>query len=276
MTELDEITDTELTEIITLIRAVYGYDFQGYARTSLRRRVRRCLMGAGLQTAAEMRERLLSEPQFFAWFLQNLTVNVTEMFRDPGFFRTVREYLLPQLATYPTIRIWHAGCSTGEEVFSMAILMHEAGLLNRTRLYATDLNPANLERARSGIVHLQEMKNYTANYLKSGGSQDFSSYYTALYQHALIRKELRTNIVFSQHNLVTDRVFNEFQLIVCRNVLIYFNRELQRRVIRLFHDSLVPRGYLALGTKESLLYTDQQGYFEDICKKEKIYRRQSD
>lgn len=267
------LTADELTQIIHRIHQQYGYDFSNYARTSLERRVVRCMQQASLKTAHELTDTLTNDNSFFDWFLQSLTVNVTEMFRDPLFYRDLREKVLPKLASYPIIKIWHAGCATGEEVFSMAILLAEAGLLERSRLYATDLNPANLEQARQGIMPLQQMKAYTENYMQSGGKNAFSSYYTARYEHAIIRKEFRTNIVLAQHNLAVDQVFNEFQLICCRNVLIYFDRKLQNRVFQLFHDSLSPLGYLAIGTKESIQMADVRTQFETISLPNRIYRR---
>jgi chemotaxis protein methyltransferase CheR len=195
------------------------------------------------------------------------------MFRDPIFYRALREKVLPKLAAYPVIKIWHAGCSTGEEVFSMCILLHEAGLLDRARIYATDLNPANIEKAKTGIIPVRYMKDYTANYIQAGGTSDFSMYYTARYENAMIAKELRNNVVFSLHNLVSDQVFNEFQLICCRNVLIYFNKELQNRIFHLFYESLTPMGYMAIGMKESLLFTDMRHKFETVQATTKIYRR---
>jgi chemotaxis protein methyltransferase CheR len=195
------------------------------------------------------------------------------MFRDPEFYTELREKVFPALATYPIIKIWHAGCATGEEVYSMAIMLKEAGLLERAKIYATDLNPLNIEKAKKGITSLQHVKSYTHNYIRSGGKTDFSDYYSAQYGAAIISSELRKNILFSQHNLVTDQVFNEFQLICCRNVLIYFNKDLQNRVISLFYDSLSPMGYLAIGTKESLLFTEVRDRFEVISAENKIFRR---
>ncbi|RRA97984.1 CheR family methyltransferase [Larkinella rosea] len=272
MTVHSHISTEELEEIILLVRKQYGYDFGDYARASLQRRVIRCMQKAGCLTAYELKYQLTNDSRFFTWFIESLTVNVTEMFRDPAFYKELRNNVLPKLASYPTIKIWHAGCSTGEEVFSMAILLHEVGLLNRARLYATDLNPANLERARQGIVPLQNMKEYTSNYIQSGGIRDFSSYYTARYDNAIIHKEYRKNLVFATHNLATDQVFNEFQLVCCRNVLIYFNRTLQNRVMTLFSNSLSPLGYLALGMKESLLFSEARHQFDVVSPAVRIYR----
>jgi chemotaxis protein methyltransferase CheR len=216
---------------------------------------------------------LLNEAGFFLKMLAFITVNVTEMFRDPQFYMALREIVLPRLASYPIIKIWHAGCASGEEVFSMAILLQEAGLLDRCRIYATDLNKDNLEKAGSGIIPLKQMREYTHNYIRAGGIHDFSDYYTARYDNAIIHPALRRNIIFFQHNLVTDQVFNEFQLICCRNVFIYFNRNLQGRVVNLFYESLTSLGYLALGIKESLQYTDEQKQFDAVSSVNKIFRR---
>ncbi|GAA4418273.1 chemotaxis protein CheR [Nibrella viscosa] len=273
MSHQQEISTEDMAEVINLIRLQYGYDFGEYAPASFKRRIIRCMAGAGLKTTYDLKVQLLNNRQFFAWFLETITVNVTEMFRDPAFYKALREAVLPTLASYPVLKIWHAGCATGEEVFSMAILLQEEGLLGRTRIYATDLNPANLEKARTGIVPLAHMREYTQNYLQSGGNNEFASYYTARYENAIINKELRQNILFSPHNLVTDQVFNEFQLIFCRNVLIYFNKSLQNRVIRLFYESLAPLGYLAIGMKESLLFSDIRDRFEVINATAKIFRR---
>ncbi len=268
-----ELSHSDLTDITTLIRLRYGYDFTNYARASFRRRVIRCMGLAGVATSQDLLFKLANDPAFFTWFMQSITVNVTEMFRDPPFYAALREKILPKLASYPVIKIWHAGCSTGEEVYSMAILLQEAGLLERCRIYATDLNPANLEKARQGILPLAPMRDYTMNYRQAGGTHEFSAYYTARYDHVIIHKHIRDSVLFAQHNLVTDQVFNEFQLVCCRNVLIYFNKELQSHVIRLFHNSLAPLGYLAIGLKESLLFTDLQAQFEVVSPSANIYRR---
>jgi chemotaxis protein methyltransferase CheR len=228
---------------------------------------------AGFHNACDLKAGLLKDKAIFDFFLQRITVNVTEMFRDPEFYKVIRQKVLPVIASYPRIKIWHAGCSSGEEVFSMAILLHEAGLLQRSIIYATDINPYNIEKAKKGILPLDVMKEYVTNYLNAAGESDFASYYTAMYDHAIIRKDLRENIVFSLHNLVTDHVFNEFQLILCRNVMIYFNHELQNRVIRLFHSSLSSFGFLALGIKESLLFSDIKNKFEAVSSQEKIFKR---
>lgn len=275
MNEHKEISAEELEDILQVIKANYGYDFSKYSRASMRRRILRCMQTAGIKTLYELKFHLINDRQFFSWFLQSVTVNVTEMFRDPSFYKELREKVLVKLASYPIVKIWHAGCATGEEAYSMAIMLYEEGLLDRAKIYATDLNPANLEKARKGIMPLQHMKEYTQNYIQAGGKADFSSYYTARYENAIIRKDLREHIVFSLHNLVTDQVFNEFQLICCRNVLIYFNKELQNHVVQLFYDSLAPLTYLALGMKESLIFSEMRHKFTTVSAVNKIFRRKT-
>ncbi|MBN9296080.1 MAG: protein-glutamate O-methyltransferase CheR [Filimonas sp.] len=275
MNDKREIGEDDLNDILLILKQKYGYDFSNYARASLSRRLDRFMDTAKLNSIYDLKYNLTNSKEFFAFFLQTVTVNVTEMFRDPVFYKTLRERVLPKLASYPIIKIWHAGCATGEEVYSMCILLHEAGLLERSKIYATDINPVNIEKARTGIISLKNMKEFTHNYIQSGGVNDFSQYYTARYENAIIKKELRKNIVFSQHNLVTDQVFNEFQLICCRNVLIYFNKVLQNNVFHLFYDSLAPMGYMALGMKESLLFTDLRFKFETVSNATKIFRRKA-
>jgi chemotaxis protein methyltransferase CheR len=268
-----DITEDEIEEILLAVNLKYGYDFTNYSRASMLRRISRFVDDVGFDSTPGLKAGLLSDRNMFEYFLQRVTVNVTEMFRDPEFYKVIRQKLLPVIASYPSIKIWHAGCSSGEEVFSMAILLHEAGLLKRTKIYATDLNPNNIEKAKKGILPADVLKEYVGNYLRAGGQRDFASYYTAMYDNAIIRKDLRENIIFSQHNLVTDQVFNEFQLILCRNVMIYFNRQLQNRVINLFYNSLSTFGFLALGIKESLLFSDLKDKFEAVSNPEKIFKR---
>lgn len=270
---IQDISNADFLDIINILKLQYGYDFTGYAHASIRRRISRFMTYMRLATVFDLKHRLVNDEECFDRMVQYITVNVTEMFRDPHFYRTMREQVLPKLAAYPNIKIWHAGCSTGEEVFSMAILLEEAGLLNRSRIYATDLNPVNLEKASSGILPLNNMRDYTQNYIQSGGLNDFSNYYVARYDNVLIKKELRKHITFFQHNLVTDKVFNEFHLVCCRNVLIYFNRSLQNSVLKLFHDSLAARGYLAMGIKETMKFADIHERFETVHVQHKIYRR---
>ena len=272
---VDEISNSDLQEIVLLIRTNYGYDLSGYSEASLKRRFLRAMNQADI-SMYDLKYNITNDRSFFFWLLAALTVNVTEMFRDPSFYKAMKTQVLPVLSTYPVIKIWHAGCSTGEEAFSMAIMLYEAGLLDRARIYATDVNMNNIEKAASGIIPLAQMKDYTSNYLRSGGEAEFSNYYTARYDHAIISKDIRRHILFSQHNLVTDHVFNEFQLVCCRNVLIYFKAQLQNHVIDLFYKSLAPLGFLVLGIKESMLFTDKRDSFEDVNQQQKIYRLRPD
>ncbi len=263
----------ELDDVIQILFHRYGYDFSNYTKASLLRRVNRFTIEAKVSNIYDLKYKLLNDDSIFNQFLQEVTVNVTELFRDPVYYKVIREIVLPVLSSYPIIKIWHAGCSTGEEVFSMCILLHEAGLLSRTRIYATDINPLNLSKAKNGIIPLTNMKEYTANYQKSGGTHEFSDYYSARYNHAIINEALRKTIIFSQHNLVSDSIFNEFQFISCRNVMIYFDKLLQDRVLQLFHDSLSPLGFLALGFKETLLFSEVNEKFSMAHKIAKLYRR---
>lgn len=266
------LRDAELDLLLNDLMEVYGYDFSEYARASLKRRVNRLYSIDRFPSFAELRYRLRGDADYFRRFVEEVTVNVTEMFRDPAFYRALRTQVLNVLATYPLIRVWHAGCATGEEVYSMAILLKEAGLLHKSLLYATDLNPDALERARKGIYPLAHMKAHSENYVQSGGLQDFSQYYTARYDYATFQKELSSKMIFATHNLVSDRSFNEFQLILCRNVMIYFDKPLQERVLQLFHQSLEPLGFLCLGSKENLRFSAVAQHFT-VWSKEKIWRR---
>lgn len=252
---------------------IYGYDFTGYSRASVKRRIGRLIVLDKFASFAELRYRVRTDAGYFSRFVEEVTVNVTEMFRDPSFYKTLREEIIPVLATRPFIRIWHAGCSTGEEVYSMAILLKEAGLLHKSLIYATDLNPGVLEKARKGIFPLNHMKQYSENYILSGGKQEFSGYYTAKYDWAKFDDELKSKMIISTHNLVSDWSFNEFQLILCRNVLIYFDRALQDRVLTLFDESLETLGFLALGAKESLKFSVVRKNYTQLDNREKIWRK---
>lgn len=268
--------ENENIEVRLLLEAVYqkyGYNFKDYAQAHTKRRLARRLALSGIDNYGEMMHRILYDEAFFHTLLLDLSINVTEMFRDPWFYKTVRQELIPRLKTYSFIKIWHAGCSAGQEVYSMAIILEEEGMKKRTQVYATDFNEGILQKARQGIYPLDVMKDYTVNYQKSGGKQDFSDYYTADYDNVILRQSLREKILFSSHNLVTDGVFGEMNLIFCRNVLIYFNRKLQNRVLKLFYDSLCPGGYLCLGSKESLKFSEVADLFEPVAAKEKIYRK---
>jgi chemotaxis protein methyltransferase CheR len=270
---LNRLSDEEVELILQDLLEIHGYDFFEYSRASLKRRILRLMNNDKFLTFAEFRYRVRSDKNYLTHFVEEITVNVTEMFRDPSFYKFTREHILPVLATRPLIRVWHAGCSTGEEVYSMAILLHEANLLKKTLLYATDLNPAVLQKVRSGVFPLSQMKQYSENYVQSGGLKDFSSYYTAKYGLAKFNEELGKNIIISTHNLVSDSSFNEFQLILCRNVMIYFEKELQERVLKLFDDSLESLGFLALGSKETLKFSEVAQGFKQLDPKEKIWRK---
>lgn len=252
MPHQNAINDDQVELLLADVLENYGYDFTGYSRASLKRRILR-LFGLDKHVSfAEFRYKIANDSVYFKRFVEQITVNVTEMFRDPAFYKTLRNTVLPQLGTYPFIRIWLAGCSTGEEAYSMAILLNELNLLRKSLIYATDLNPIVLEKAAQAMFPLSQMKQYSENYIASGGIKDFSTYYRANYSLAKFDDELKEKIIFSTHNLVSDHSFNEFQLILCRNVLIYFDRGLQYNVLQLFDSSLERRGYLALGTKETI------------------------
>lgn len=266
----------ERIEIELLLEGIfrqYGFDFRAYAYSSIRRRIWKRITAEQLENISALQERVLHDPRMMERLLLDLSVNVTAMFRDPGFYAAFREQVIPLLRTYPFIRIWHAGCSTGEEVYSMAILLQEEGLYDRARLYATDINEVVLQQAKAGIFPLDRMQEYTENYIRAGGKRSFSEYYTAKYDGALFSPSLKQNIVFSQHNLVTDRSFSEFNVVLCRNVLIYFDRKLQQRVHGLFYESLVTFGILCLGSKESLKFSEYEACYEQIVGMEKIYRK---
>jgi chemotaxis protein methyltransferase CheR len=268
--------ELERLEVELLFEAVfrrYGFDFRSYAMSSLRRRVRKRIEDEGLATVSSLTERVLHDPATWERLLGDLSVNVTAMFRDPTFFMAFREKVVPLLRTYPSVRIWHAGCATGEEVYSMAIVLREEGLYDRARIYATDINEAAIRTAKAGIYPIASMQQYTSNYLKAGGKRAFSDYYTARYDGAILDQSLASNVLFTQHDLVTDRGFAEFNVIVCRNVLIYFDRKLKDRVLDLFSDSLVPFGVLAVGRKESLKFTGVEARYDEVDAREKIYRR---
>lgn len=268
--------ELETLEIELLLEAIfrhYGFDFRSYAFASLRRRIWKRAHAEKLETVSALQDRVLHDPATLERLLRDLSVNVTSMFRDPAFHKAFRLQVVPLLRTYPFIRIWHAGCSTGEEVYSMAILLTEEGLYERSRVYATDINEGVLQQARAGIFPLERMQEYTQNYLRAGGTRSFSEYYTAAYDGALFLPSLRENVVFAQHNLVTDGSFSEFNVILCRNVMIYFDRSLQNRVHELFYESLPMYGILTLGSKESLRFSRYEDHYEAINPREKIYRK---
>ena len=268
--------DLERVEIELLLEGVYrhyGFDFRSYAYASIRRRLWKRVEAEGLGSISGLQALVLHDSVAMDRLLLDLSISVTAMFRDPDFYRAFRQDVVPLLRTYPFIRIWHAGCSTGEEVYSAAIVLEEEGLLDRARIYATDINDRVLKQAKAGIFPLNRMQEYTENYIKAGGQRSFSEYYTAMYDGALFSPSLTRNTVFSQHNLVTDRSFSEFHMVFCRNVLIYFDRALQDRVHALFYDSLVMFGVLALGSKESLRFSQYEDCYEMLHVKERIYRK---
>lgn len=270
------IEERENIEIELLLQAVYsvsGFDFRKYMRSSIQRRVENRMRLEHIRRASGMIEKVLYEKGFVEKLLNDFSINVTEMFRDPDFFKAFRTNLVPLLKELPEIRIWHAGCSTGEEAFSMAIMLKEEGLYDKTKIYATDMNETVIEHAQKGILPLNRMQSYTKNYLQAGGKREFSEYYTTDYQNAYLDPNLLKNVVFFQHNLVTDGSFNEFHIIMCRNVMIYFTGELQTYVNQLFYDSLCKDGFLAVGSKESIRTSSFSEVYKDFDAREKIYRK---
>jgi chemotaxis protein methyltransferase CheR len=263
----------EIDLLLEGVRRRYGYDFQHYSYASLKRRLEHARQEARVARFSEMLDPLLHDEDFFDTFLKSLSVSVTEMFRDPPFYRAVREKAAPILRTYPFVKIWHAGCATGEEVYSMAILLHEEGLLSRARLYATDFNKHSLDAAKKGVYPARAMAAHAANYRAAGGKADFSAYFSAGYDLAKMKDFLRERVTFSYHNLVTDGVFGEMNLVCCRNVLIYFDKVLQDRALALFADSLRHGGFLCLGSKETLHFSAAEKQFETVDAKQRIYKK---
>ena len=266
-------TEIELRLLMEAIYLKYNHDFRDYTGASQKRRVLYALDQLALPSISALQERVLREPTMFAQLLQFLTIPVSEMFRDPPYFLALRRNVVPVLHTYPSIKVWVAGCSTGEEVYSLAILLREEGLLERSLIYATDINPASLEKARQGIFSLESVRNYTVNYQRAGGQRAFSDYYTAAYDAARFDASLCANVIFADHSLATDSVFAETHLVSCRNVLIYFNRQLQDRALGLFHESLCHRGFLGLGSKESIDFSAYAGRFDTLARAERLYRK---
>jgi chemotaxis protein methyltransferase CheR len=271
--EHDSVEALELELLLEAVFRHYGYDFRDYARTSIRRRVWKLVQEEGARTISGLQDRVLHDQACFERFLRGISVHVSAMFRDPQFFLAFRQHAVPLLRTYPFIRIWQAGCSLGEEAYSLAIVLQEEGLYDRTLIYATDINEMTLRQAREGIYPADLMQKYTQNYLASGGLRSFSEYYTARYEFAILRPTLQQNIVFSQHNLVSDGPFNEFNVVLCRNVMIYFNRALQERTHTLLHKSLSMFGVLGLGSRESLRFMPQERFYEPLLPGEKLYKR---
>lgn len=272
----DPAPELEVIEIELLLEGLfkcYGYDFRQYAPASIRRRILAAVEAEGTESISALGARMLHDPECAERVLLKLTVHTTAMFRDPGFYRSWRGKALPWLKEQPFVRLWCAGCSSGEEVYSLAILLHEEGLYERCRIYATDLSPAVTRQAKAGIYPLAAMQEYTKNYIESGGKHEFSAYYTADGENAVLRDRLRRHIVFAEHNLTTDASFNEFHAVLCRNVMIYFQKPLQDRVHRLVHGSLAHSGFLALGRNESMKFTPHEGDYEEVDRSEKLYRK---
>lgn len=272
MSEVDPVA-IEMELLLEAIHRRYQHDFRPYARSSMRRRLNQAVVRLGCASISDLQGQVLRDPQLFARLLPLLTVQVSDMFRDPSYFQSVRTHVLPVLHTYPSPRIWVAGCSTGEEAYSLAILLHEEGLLERSVLYATDINLESLERAQRGVFPLDRLPGFGANYRASGGRGSLSDYYTAAYEGALFDKRLRNRIVFSDHSLATDSVFAETHFVSCRNVLIYFDRPLQERAVALFTESLVRRGFLGLGSSESLRPHALAGSYAEVVRADRIYRK---
>ena len=269
----ESLEEIELQLLLEGIFRHYGFDFRNYAMSSLRRRVRNFVRSEDIGTISLLQDRLLHDRAWMDRFLYALSVNVSAMFRDPPFYRTFRKEVIPLLRTYPFIRIWLAGVSMGEEVYSLAILLQEEGLYDRCRIYATDINDAVLKKAKEGIYQLELMQTYTNNYIRAGGTRSFSDYYTAAYDRVILKSSLRDNVVFAQHNLASDASFNEFHVILCRNVMIYFNSQLQSQVHHLLHDSLVMFGILGLGSKETMKFSPYEYAYQEIDNTSRLYRR---
>jgi chemotaxis protein methyltransferase CheR len=272
----ESVEDIELELLLEALWRKYGVDFRRYARASMGRRVRVAMENERVPSISALQDRVLRDPDCFARTMSALSVTVTSMFRDPTFFASFRQNVVPYLRGYPFTRVWHAGCSTGEEVYSLAILLAEEGLLEKARIYATDMNPVAIEAAKQGIYPLERMQEYATNYLRAGGTGSLSDYFTASYEHAIFRTSLRKNVVFSQHDLALDRSFNEFNVIFCRNVLIYFDPALQTRAHELFQQSLRRFGVLCLGKGETVRHTPFEHAYEVVDDKERIYKRRAE
>lgn len=265
--------DIEIRLLIDAIYLKYNYDFRNYSKASQKRRIEQGMSALKCKTISELQSQVLHDPTVFMQLLQYLTIPVSEMFRDPSYYLSIREQVVPVLKTYPSLKIWVAGCSTGEEAYSLAILLKEEGLLDRSIIYATDINPVSLEKAKKGVFPLDKMELFSENYQASGGKVPFEAYYTGAYGGALFDKALSEKITFSDHSLATDSVFSETHFISCRNVVIYFNKALQNRVYGLFYESLCRRGFLGLGHKESLDFSTSSHRFEAVVKKDKLFRK---
>jgi chemotaxis protein methyltransferase CheR len=271
--EGEQLEDIEIALLLEGLYRFYGFDFRDYSPASLKRRIIERMRAEKIETVSAFQNRILHDPACMERLLLGLSVHVTSMFRDPSFYLTFRRKVVPVLKTYPTVRVWHAGCSTGEEVYSMAILLQEEGLYRKCVIYATDISREVLRRAREGIFPLASMQEYTTNYVKAGGKHEFSDYYTADYDNVIFHPALKTNVVFAEHNLATDGSFNEFHVILCRNVMIYFNRALQHRVHELIYGSLSTFGVLGLGNKETLKTMPRESFYEKLDAHDKLYRK---
>ena len=271
--DTNQTINIEIDLILDAIFQKYGYVFRNYSRAHVKRRLLHRLAGSHLKSLSQMQHEVLYDPSFFQEILKDLSINVTEMFRDPKFYLALRTEIIPLLKTYPFIKVWHAGCSTGEEVYSFAIVLKEEGLYDRVQIYATDFNRSVLDIAKKGIYPINRIKEFTANYQQAGGKQSFSDYYMADYNSVIFDQSLKKNIVFAEHNLVTDSVFAEVNIIICRNVLIYFNRELQNKVFTLFTESLINGGFLCLGSKETLQFSQNAGLYDVLNAYEKLYKK---
>lgn len=265
--------EIELRLLLEVIFLKYHYDFRQYALASLKRRVRTAMVQLSCPTVSRLQELVIHEPAAFAAALDILTIPVSEMFRDPSYFRSLRQTVVPVLGTYPSLKVWVAGCSTGEEAYSMAIMLREEGLLDRTLIYATDINPHSLRTAEAGVYDMGRIAGFTENHQSAGGHSSLSDHYVAAYDHAVFDASLRQHIVFSDHSLATDSVFAEVHFVSCRNVLIYFNRELQDRAIGLCHDALIRRGFLGIGAKESLRFSAHDASFDEVVRADRIFRK---
>ncbi len=268
-----EIEDIEIRLLLEGVQQVYGYDFRDYADASIKRRLNHWLSESPFETFSQAQSQLLRDPETFVSLLQGITVNVTEMFRDPSFFKTVREQVVPFLKTYPFVKIWHAGCASGEEAYSMAILLNEEGMAGRYRMYATDIDESVLAKAAEGVMPITEMQKYTRNYQKAGGTRSFADYYTARYDRAILSPSLKKDIVFAPHNLATDAEFGEMNMVLCRNVMIYFKPALKERCLKLFDNSLLPGGFLCLGLKETLERRRMGERYDELVPGSRIYRK---
>ncbi len=271
-----ESIEGENKDVEILLKSIfekYGYDFRDYSRAHIKRRILRRVNALDLKSIRELEYKILESKEEFNFLLEDFSINVTDMFRDPSFYKSFREEVVPILKTYPFIRIWHAGCSTGEEVYSMAILLKEEGLYDRSQIYATDFNEHVLKKAKEGIYDTDLIKDYAENYEESGGKASFSDYYKNHYNEVKINESLKRKIIFADHNLVTDGIFGEMHVIICRNVLIYFNKKLQNRTLNLFYESLIMGGFLCLGSKESIKFTDIENKFHNLVEKENIFQK---